>query len=299
MELRELRVFVAVAEEGGMSAAARRLHVSQSALSQTVTALERQLGVKLLVRSSSGVRTTEAGAMLLNEARAVLARHDQAVRAMAALTSQGEGTLRLGVPLELPPDLLTPVLTELSRAYPDTRVQARHLSTAAQLEALHADELDVGLLRERPAGPEFDAMLVVRENLGVLLAAEQAAELAEPRGVRLEALAGLEWVGFPREGSPAWWDELTSVLRSHGLDVGPESGAAEPLIAEVKLAAVITGRAFALAPPNWAQPIPETVMWSPLVGDPLVRRTWAVWPSSCRRRDLGHFIAAFEQPPPP
>lgn len=70
MELRELRVFVAVAEEGGMSAAARRLHVSQSALSQTVTALERQLGVKLLVRSSSGVRTTEAGAMLLNEARA-------------------------------------------------------------------------------------------------------------------------------------------------------------------------------------------------------------------------------------
>jgi DNA-binding transcriptional LysR family regulator len=61
MELRELRVFVAVAEEGGMSAAARRLHVSQSALSQTVTALERQLGVKLLVRSSSGVRTTEAG----------------------------------------------------------------------------------------------------------------------------------------------------------------------------------------------------------------------------------------------
>lgn len=89
MELRELRVFVAVAEEGGMSAAARRLHVSQSALSQTVTALERQLGVKLLVRSSSGVRTTEAGAVLLSEARAVLARHDQAVRTMAALTAQG------------------------------------------------------------------------------------------------------------------------------------------------------------------------------------------------------------------
>ncbi|MDX2817445.1 LysR family transcriptional regulator [Streptomyces sp. PA03-5A] len=299
MELRELRVFVAVAEEGGMSAAARRLHVSQSALSQTVTALERQLGVKLLVRSSSGVRTTEAGAVLLSEARAVLARHDQAVRTMAALTAQGGGTLRLGIPLELPPDLLTPVLTELSRAYPDTRVQAHHLSTAAQLEALHADELDVGLTRERPAGPEFDAMLVVRENLGVLLAADQAAELAGPHGVRLECLAGLEWVGFPRAGSPAWWDELTSVLRSHGLDVGPEAGAGEPLIAEVKLAAVITGRAFALAPPNWAQPIPETVVWSPLVGDPLVRRTWAVWPSSSHRRDLGHFIAAFAQPVSP
>lgn len=170
------------------------------------------------------------------------------------------------------------MLTELSRAYPDTRVQARHLSTAAQLEALHADELDVGLTRERPAGPEFDAMLVVRENLGVLLAADQAAELAGPDGVRLECLAGLEWVGFPRAGSPVWWDELTSVLRSHGLDVGPEAGAGEPLIAEVKLAAVITGRAFALAPPNWAQPIPETVVWSPLVGDP-----WSAGPGRCGR----------------
>lgn len=282
-----------------MSAAARRLHVSQSALSQTVTALERQLGVKLLVRSSTGVRTTEAGAVLLSEARAVVARHDQAVRTMAALTAQGGGTLRLGVPLELPADLLTPVLARLSRACPDTRVLARHLPTAAQLAALHADELDVGLMRERPAGPEFDAMLVVRENLGVLLAAEQAAELAGPRGVRLEALGGLEWIGFPRSGSPAWWDEVTSVLRSHGLEIGPDPGEGEPVIAEVKLAAVTTGRAFALAPPNWAQPIPETVVWSPLVGDPLVRRTWAVWPAHSRRRDVGHLIAAFEQPASP
>lgn len=79
MEFRELAAFVAVVEEGGMSAASRRLHVSQSALSQTVNSLERELGVKLLVRSSAGVRPTEAGATLLGEARAVLARHAQAL----------------------------------------------------------------------------------------------------------------------------------------------------------------------------------------------------------------------------
>ncbi|MDH6435985.1 DNA-binding transcriptional LysR family regulator [Streptomyces sp. SAI-144] len=60
MELRELRAFVAVAEEGGLSAAARRLHMSQPALSQTISGLERQLGVKLLVRGSTGVRATDA-----------------------------------------------------------------------------------------------------------------------------------------------------------------------------------------------------------------------------------------------
>ncbi|SEP47447.1 regulatory helix-turn-helix protein, lysR family [Amycolatopsis saalfeldensis] len=69
-----MRAFVAVVEEGGLSAAARRLHVSQPAVSQTMQALERQLGVQLVVRSSAGVRPTEAGATLLTEARAVLAR---------------------------------------------------------------------------------------------------------------------------------------------------------------------------------------------------------------------------------
>ena len=64
-----LEAFIAAAEEGTFSAAARRLDVSQPALSQTVTALERQLGVQLLVRSSTGVRTTEVGITLLAQAR--------------------------------------------------------------------------------------------------------------------------------------------------------------------------------------------------------------------------------------
>ncbi|MFF3989581.1 LysR substrate-binding domain-containing protein [Streptomyces sp. NPDC001797] len=295
MELRELRAFVAVVEEGGLSAAARRLHVSQPALSQTISGLERQLGVRLLVRGSNGVKATEAGTTLLGEARAVLARHDQAVRVMAGYAGPGGGALRIGIPLELPSGLLDPALAELAAAYPETRVQARHLSTAEQLAALRAGELDVGFLRERPSGPEFDALLVVREKLGVLVAAAQAAELAEPDGIPLDALGALRWVGFPRVGSPAWYDELTAVLRGHGLDLGPEAPEGQALIADVKLAAVASGQAFALAPPGWQQPLPDHVTWSPLAGTPLVRRTWVVWPADSRRRDLGRFVAALDR----
>ncbi|MFC0553809.1 LysR family transcriptional regulator [Planotetraspora thailandica] len=295
MELRELRAFVAVAEEGGLSAAARRLHITQPALSQTMSTLERQLGVELLVRSSTGVRLTDAGMTLLTEARAVLARHDRALHTMAAYTTDGCRVLRLGIPLELPSDLLAASLEQLTSACPETRVQARHLSTAAQLAALQAGELDVGLLRERPAGQEFDAHLVARENLGVLLAAEQAAELSGPDGVRLDALGGLEWVGFPRSGSPAWYDEITAILRSHGLSLGPAAPDDQVLIAEVKLAAVNTGKAFALAPPNWSQPLPDTITWSALAGHPIVRRTWAVWSAESHRRDLANFIVGFDE----
>jgi DNA-binding transcriptional LysR family regulator len=219
MELREVRAFIAVVEEGGLSAAARRLHLSQPAISQTISALERQLGVQLLVRSSSGVRPTEAGLTLLAEARTLVDRHDYAV---AAVTQRGEesSVLRLGIPLELPADLLTRPVTELAAAYPHTRIQARHLSTCEQLMALYTQNLDVGLLRERPVGQALDAVLLTEEHLGVLLPAKEAVEIVEPNGVRLDALSGLSWVGFPRSGSPAWYDEVTAVLRSHGVDPG-------------------------------------------------------------------------------
>jgi DNA-binding transcriptional LysR family regulator len=299
MELRELAAFVAVPEEGGMSAASRRLHISQPALSQTVSSLERQLGVKLLDRSSTGVRTTEAGAALLAEARAILARHDQAVSTMAQFTTEGGGVLRLGVPMELPPDLLQRALAKFAANRPETRVMPRHLSTAAQLSALRAAKIDVGLVRERPAGEELDAMLVVRENLGVLIASERAAELAGPDGVRLEALVGVQWLCFPRAHSPAWHDELTAILRTHGIDLGPEPPEDQQLIAEVKLAAVSAGRAFALAPENWPHPIPESVTWSPLIDHPVVRRTWVLWPANSRRRDIGQLVTAFEVPAAP
>ncbi|WP_345429599.1 LysR family transcriptional regulator [Actinoallomurus vinaceus] len=292
--MREMRAFVAVAEEGSLSAAARRLHLSQPALSQTVSALERELGVELLVRSSTGVQATEAGLTLLNEARAVLARHDQALAALARHTATGGGVLRIGIPLELPPDLLTRPLADLAEAYPATRVRAYHLSTAAQLAALRADELDVGLVREHPIGPDLDAVQVVEERLGVLISTDHAAKIAGSDGIRLDALAGLDWVRFPRSGSPAWYDELTAILRGHGLDMGPPAPEGQALIAPVKLAAVAAGNAFALAPPDWPRPVPDGITWSPLVGHPLVRRTWVAWKTESRRRDLGHLIVALD-----
>jgi DNA-binding transcriptional LysR family regulator len=295
MELRELSAFVAVVEEGGLSAAARRLHVTQPALSQTINGLERELRLKLLDRSSTGTRPTEAGRTLFDEAQAVLARYRQAEHAMSRLADGGSGVLRLGIPLEFPFDVLQPALAELSDAYPETKVQVRHLSTAQQIAALRAAELEVGLLRERPSGEQFDATLVTREELGVLLCDQYAAELAGPDGVSLDALGGMDWLAFPRSDSPAWFDELTAILRSHGLDPGTDAPDGQLLIAEVKLAAVSAGRAFALAPPNWSQPIPDGVSWVPLKGSPLIRRTWAVWAADSRRRDLGRLVAALDR----
>jgi DNA-binding transcriptional LysR family regulator len=296
MELRELSAFVVVVEEGGMSAASRRLHVSQSALSQTVGALERELGVTLLERTSTGVRPTEAGRTLLVEARAVLARYHQALRTMSNYTAETSGLIRLGIPLELAPEVLPTALAKFTAESPLTRVVPQHLSTAAQFMALRSDQLDVALVRERPSGSEFDAMLVAQEFLGVLLSSELAARLARSDVVELDQLGGLQWVGFPRSSSPAWFEELTGILRSHGIDTGPPAPEDQELIAAVKFAAVASGQAFALAPENGLQPLPDNVAWLPLAGNPVVRRTWVVWPAESRRRDVARLIASFQEP---
>ncbi len=288
-----MRAFLAVAEEGGFSAAARRLHISQPALSQAIAGLERQLGVQLLTRHSSGVEPTDAGNTLMAEARAVLSRYDQAMAAVARHASVDETTLRLGVPLELPRDLLAAPLAALTAAHPATRVVPRHLSTTDQFVALGLDQLDIGLVREHPAGHDLDAYLVSSEPLGVLVSADLAADLAEGDGIRLDTLTDLQWVGFPRTGSPAWYDEIQAIFRSHGLQPTTTSLTASLAIADVKIAAVAAGGAFSLAPPNWAAPIPPSVSWQPLAGHPIVRRTWAAWPARSHRRDIGVFVSAF------
>jgi DNA-binding transcriptional LysR family regulator len=295
MEIRELRAFTAVAEEGSFSGAARGLHVSQSALSQTIRSLERQLGVRLLDRHSAGVTVTDAGGLLLREARALLTQHDRVLAEFTGQAAAGPATLRVGVPLELPASLLPRAIADMGAAFPQTRAEISHAASAAQLAALAAGDLDLALARECPAGPGYDAALVAEEPLGVLLSAAVAAERAGPGGVWLHQLADLEWAGFSRGESPAWHDQVAGTLRSHGIDVRDRPGqGGQGLIAEVKLAAVGTGKAFALAPPGWAGPLPDAVGWCPLVGNPLIRRTWAVWPDDARRRDLAAFVAALD-----
>ncbi|HEU5331577.1 MAG TPA: LysR family transcriptional regulator [Actinocrinis sp.] len=296
MELREMRAFIAIVEAGSFSAAARRLGVSQSALSQTVSALERRLDKQLLVRTRSGTSVTGAGSTLLEEARGVIARHDQALTALARHSDDDIDVLRLGLPLELPPDLLKKPLEAVAAGFPATEVRTHPVSPAVQEAALRAGEMEVGLLHGRPAGDELDCLLIREEPLGVLLNARGAARLSGPDGVALEALAGLDWAAFPRRDAPGYHDELTAVLRNHGLDVAGTVEDVRILVPEVKFALVDSGRAFALAPAHVARTVPETLAWCPLAGHPVIRRTWAAWPASCHRRDVGHFIAAFDLP---
>ncbi|MFE1792443.1 LysR substrate-binding domain-containing protein [Streptomyces sp. NPDC059525] len=200
MELRTLRYFVAVAEELHFGRAAARLHISQPPLSRAVQRLERDVGAVLLVRSASGVVLTPAGAVLLDEARALLERVERArVRVAAAA---GAGTLTVGMLTDQADPGAHRLAAAYRRRHPGVEVRVRETGLADPTCGLRAGLVDVALTR----GPFELGGLTVRElradPVGAVLRADDP--LAGRDALELADLAGRRWFRFPAGTDPLW-----------------------------------------------------------------------------------------------
>src|SRR5947199_10669948 len=134
MELRHLRYFRAVAESRGFREAARRLHVVQPALSQTVSDLERELGVQLLVRNSRTLRLTAEGEVFLKEVKQILEHADRAVE-LARRAARGEiGALSIGFLGSATAFFLPRIIREYRRRLPGVRVSLHEIAPVPQIE---------------------------------------------------------------------------------------------------------------------------------------------------------------------
>src|SRR5881396_3796052 len=147
MELRHLRYFRVVAESKGFREAARRLHVVQPALSQTVSDLERKLGVRLLTRNSRSVRLTSEGEVFLKEANEILTHADRSVE-LAHGAARGEiGSLSIGFLGSATAFFLPRIIREFRRRFPGVRVSLHEIAPVPQIEGLRAGRLEVGFTR--------------------------------------------------------------------------------------------------------------------------------------------------------
>lgn len=204
MDPRRLRAFVTVAREGGFTRAAAVLHLSQSAVSQQVAALEEELGATLFVRSGRRVASTAAGVALLERAEALLAEMAAARRAVAAAEGRVAGDLRLAASLTIAGYVLPRPLAAFKREHPDVRIALRVLNTEDVVRALIAGDADLGLV-EGPVEsgrvrlePLFDDELAViapsTHRFAAVEEVEPDALLAEPLVVR-ETGSGTRRVG--------------------------------------------------------------------------------------------------------
>jgi DNA-binding transcriptional LysR family regulator len=152
-----LRAFVAVAETGGMTSAARLVNLTQAAVSQQVKRLEETFGRQLFERDRRGLRLTPSGERLLVRARRLLALNDEVWALMTAPDFTGE--VRLGVPHDIVGPYMPPVLKSFDQAWPGVRVSLDCRTSVNLLRALERREVDLILTTERACAPHGETLL--------------------------------------------------------------------------------------------------------------------------------------------
>lgn len=164
IEIRHVRAFLAVVDEGGFTAAADRLRVTQPALSRTVAELERRLGERLIDRAHRPVQPTRAGAAFLLQARRLLSVHEETVQALDA----GVGVLRIGFAWNAAGERTTAMVRAFEAEHPDTRVVLRRIDTATA--GVEDGRCHIALVRTPPGSPRLDCAVIGQESRVVALA---------------------------------------------------------------------------------------------------------------------------------
>lgn len=258
MELRQLRYFVAVAEEMHFGRAAEKLHVVQPALSRQIAALERELGFPLLERTRRRVAFTPAGELFFHEAKESLQRIDRAV-VSAGMTARGElGSLAIGYVASAMWSVLPRILESFLRERPGMTFDLVQLDADVQLQRLRDGLLDVGFIR--PLGFDDDVVAtetVWREPLVVALPAAHA--LADRDEIDLGELRDETFLIPSRRRSRALHDVHISLFREHGFSPSTIEANTPSALLLVSL-----GRALALTPESLRESGARDVVFRPL-----------------------------------
>lgn len=216
-----MQYFLIVAEELHFGRAARRLHIVQSAVSQQITRLERELGVALFERTTRTVRLTEAGRRLLPHAEQVLTAVAQARTAIDDLRAERTGTVRLGTSTGLGARLES-ILVAFGRYAPAARVELVDADTADRMKRVRSGELDAAIVRGYRDEPGLELLPLWSDRLVAAIPARH--DLAVLREVELARLAELPLRLVRRVRNPALFDLVVESCREAGFEpaFGPE-----------------------------------------------------------------------------
>jgi len=218
---RQLRYFIAVAEELHFGNAARRLHLSQPPLSQQIAALESDLGVQLLVRTKRKVEITPAGQQFLKDARAILNDMEKAATRARATAMGQTGILRIGLNYSAPINpMLSAIFRRFSKAYPDVGLELHENTSAKQLDGLFQRRLDICFIwpTRDDAAPDIALHPLGKDELQLVTAREQ--KLATKRQITANDLRDQTIFLTLRQTRMAFYDALLAACRAAGF--GPD-----------------------------------------------------------------------------
>ncbi len=259
MELRNLASFVAVAEQLSFVRAAERLHLSQPALSAQIQKLEEEIGVQLLFRNKRTVKLTDAGRVFLLEARATLARAQQAVERVQKADRGEIGRLRIGFVSSAALAIVPAIAVAFRRQFPEVTLDLMNLRTSSQLKSLVNKHIDVGFLRLPVAHDELDITVIHREPFVVVLPSEHA--LAKKKQIRLADLRSERFVAYGRRWAPGFYDAVVQMCTGQGFSPNITQETGEMYTA---IALVAAGAGVAILPKTVVLAQSQGVVMKPL-----------------------------------
>jgi DNA-binding transcriptional LysR family regulator len=214
VELRQLRYFVAVAEERHFGRAAKRLRLSQPPLSVQIKGLEEELGVKLLQRSTRQVALTDAGRTFLERAERILEAVEEAKEAAKGADEGVHGRLEIGFISSATLGLLPPAIRLFRERFAGVEIELRELTSAQQIDALYAGEIRVGLVRLPLRAPGLLFEPLQEESFLVALPSGHPLEALE--SVPLEAMVDQPLIFFTRQLMPSLHAQIVELFQRVG-----------------------------------------------------------------------------------
>ena len=187
MEIKDMRAFYAIVEEGNISHAAQRLDIAQPALSRQMKRLETSLGVQLFERGSRRIRLTDAGKVMYARVEHILGIVDGAVREITEMGSGVAGSVRLGTITTSGAMLVPELLSEFHRRYPQVTYQIWEAEGARILELLDNRVIEIGITRTQVDAKVYESIVLPNEPLVVIMNREQEIGESE-REVKLSEL---------------------------------------------------------------------------------------------------------------
>lgn len=264
LETRQLRYFIAVAEELHFGRAANRLHMSQPPLSQQIRQLETQLGVQLFERTKRSVKLTHPGEVFLDQARSVLNSLDEAMHTVRAAARGEGGILRVGCTAASAYSVVPALMRSFKERYSNVEVALHERVTAEQVRELHGGRLDIGLVRLPIDQPGLVTEKLLAERLVVAIPADH--RLASERIIDIGDLGGLPFIGFSRDGARYFHDMIESLFAASR--VTPEVVQRATQL-HVVAALVSAGLGLAVVPDAAARVLVDRVVYRPLRADRL------------------------------
>jgi len=245
MEFHQLRYFVATAEELSITGAAKRLHLSQPALSRQILALEEELGVALFQRIKKRIHLTVAGRFFLDRARQILCDAETSAQQVRERFGDAKRTIRLGFLTIFPDDIVAPAMRALRKDSSRTDVALFELSPKAQLDRLRDGELDLALLGNiaDEDRSRYTVRSLMRNPMAIVLPDDH--RFAGRKQLALKELAGEPFVSLSDTIFPGRRQFLRGICQPQGFEPAiVEESDSLPLL----IAAVSSGTGVALLP---------------------------------------------------